>query len=228
MKIFCILSLVLMIHTAQADSLGDEVAALKIKFPEGRKLSSNELRQVLQLAHRGGIERVVEIQPQKGYSGAQGLKLKAKEVVKDRRGSQISLNIWPKKWHPDLSRPHPNASTNGLGGFFLDKGGTYEYQWATFTIKGHTVRLHCSRDTTDLAEADKALDALLKGRIDFQNDEAKTQFKEVNTSLLDSIFINGKAVMIGFGTGDPLCGSSIHGELKGDRLIIGRVMHICA
>lgn len=227
MKIFYLLSLVLIVNSAQADWLGDEVAALKIKFPEGRKLSSNELRQVLQLAHRGGIERVAEIQPASSQSGAQGLRIAAKEVVKERRGSQISLDIWPKKWRFDLTHPHPHTSTNRLGEFFLSEGGKFKSELATFTIQGKTVRLQCSKDT-DLAEADKALDALLKGRVDFQNDEGKTKFKEVNTSLLDSIFINGKAVMIGFGSGDPWCGSSIHGELKGDRLIIGSVSHICA
>ena len=228
MKFLLVFSAFLVAQVAWADPLGDEVARLKIKLPEGR-LTSNELRQVVQLAHRGGLRAVTEIQPARGQSGDVGLNMHGKPVINGRFVTETILTIWPKNWRADRSRKSlPSYASNiGLGEFLLGEGGKWTREWATFTLNGKTNLLDCSRERTNLAEADRVLEALMSGRIDFKDDAIKERFKQVNVNSIHSIQAKDKSFGMGFNSA-TFCWTNILGDWKGNRLVIGLVQTICA
>jgi hypothetical protein len=229
MKGLLVICMFLMAQVARADALGDEVARLKIKLPEGKSLTSNELRQVVQLAHRGGLRAVTEIQPTGGQSGDVGLNMHSKPVVNGRFATETILTIWPKSWQADRSKSLPSYASNiGLGNFLFGQSGKWTREQATFVFNGKTNHLDCSGKTTNLAEADQVLDALMNGRIDFKDDAVKERFKNINVNSIHSIQAKDKSFGMGFNTRDPFCWINILGELKGNRIVIGLVQEICA
>jgi len=56
-----LLAFQLTVLATRADALGDEVAGLKLNLRQFRPLSSNELRLVVDLAHRAGLKRVASV-----------------------------------------------------------------------------------------------------------------------------------------------------------------------
>jgi hypothetical protein len=222
-KRLALIVFVLLVRTAEADQLGDEIAAIKIKLPAGRQLSSNDLRQVLQLSHRAGLAEVAEIRPALSQSADEGLSLTAKEIVVGRRISQRELTIWHAQWRPDPTRPHVLGTTNALGPFLLSDAPIYKREWATFKFNGKETRLECS-SKTDLEQADKVFAALAAERVDYKSDTVRSKAR---LGSPQSIGILGGKVYIGF----PIqsgCGDGIQGTLKGDRLIIEDAYTICS
>lgn len=227
MKTFVILALVLLVQSSWADSLGDEVAALKIKFPPGKHLSSNELRQVLELAHQAGMKRVAEI----GAFGSQwddgGLFLTSAEIKQGRRISREELLVHPLDWRRDKTQPHRSASGKTLGNFALGYGPVYSRQWVMFTVDGKETRIECPKDS-DLTEADKALAALLAGRVEYSTPEARSKAASMNFHAPRFISVRAGQVYIGFAHHDSLCGYSIRGRTKEGKLVIETASEACA
>lgn len=222
-----LLLLILITQALRADSLGDEVAALKINLPAERRLSSNELRQALELAHGAGMSQVVEIRLLKDYR-ADGLFLTSGEVIKGRRIARQELTIWNQQWRRDLTQPNPDASAKTNGSFALNVAPMHTREWATFTIGGKEMKIECGSDT-DLGDADKVFAALYAKRVVYSTKSVENRAaSSFNFYAPRYISIRYGEVRIGFVNSDRWCGDSIQGKMNGDRLIIEDAMTACA
>jgi hypothetical protein len=204
-----VLLLCLLVQTARADALGDEVAALKVKLPEANQLSSNDLRQVVALAHTGGIKRVAAIE----FRAL--LYVTAAEVTQGRRISRQEVIMLNDDWGK-ASSPSPEGEK--LGKFSLLMR-SYNREWATFAIKGKPTRIECASQV-DLNEADKVFAAIDDGRIDYASEEVETRTKRMlrDAPTAFGILFNGE-IFIGF----PFygsCADNLEGKWKGERFMI--------
>jgi hypothetical protein len=222
-----ILLLVLFSNLARADVLGDEIAALKVILPANRQLSSNELRQVLQLAHEEKIPKVAEIRLLRDLGG-DGLFLATVETLRGRRVGRHELTIWNSNWWRDLAQSNRLASTKTIGPFALHVAKVHIREWAMFKIGGMERKLECRSDT-DLAEADKVFAALYAKRVEYSTKAVEHRAtSSFNFYAPTSISVRGNQVGIGFFHPDPLCGHFILGKMKGDKLVIENASTGCA
>jgi hypothetical protein len=221
-----ILLLVLFSNLARADVLGDEIAALKVILPADRQLSSNELRQLLELAHDEKIAKVAEIRLTRGLDG-DGLFLATTETVRGRRVARHELTIWNSNWRRGLAQSNRLASTKTSGPFALHVAKVYTREWAMFTIGGKEMKLECGSDT-DLADADKAFAAFYAKRVEYSTKQMEHRTtSSFNFYAPTSVSVRKNEVYIGFVHSDPLCGNHIHGKLKQDKLIIEDASTAC-
>ena len=144
----------LSIVAVRGDGLGDEVMALKVNLGKDRQLSSNELRQIVRIAHGIGIQRVASIGLVTGQTGDHGVFITTEEKREGRRVSRREMTLWHEQWRANNQRPHAFATTNIAGPFLQDRAPVRTRHWAMFTLHGKEVRLECPLDT-DLRIADK-------------------------------------------------------------------------
>lgn len=216
-----LLAFQLTVLSTLADPLGDEVAGLKLNLRQFRPLSSNELRLVVDLAHRAGLKRVATIAAADGqWPESHGsLVVGSDEVVSGRRISQYTVEVRVEPFAPNGNR---------IGKFSIgSREKPREIHHATFTIRGKTMRVSCDSDL-DLVAADLAFSALEAGRITYSTDQAKTNAAAMN--LATPMVINNKEgkVMIIFKTSDRWCWDIIEGRIKEDQLVIEKANRGCS
>jgi hypothetical protein len=222
-----ILILIMFTQTVRADALADEITKIKVKLPEGKQLAAVEMRSVVELAPKGGIQRVAAINPMATQWGEVGLEITGADVIKGRRISRQELTIWNDNWKVGSRSEY--RSTNRIGAFVLSEPSrAYTRHWATFTFGGRQLRVEC-RETVDLAEADKVFDALDRAHVDYRSDEVekKTNAMRLDTPTGIGIRPDGE-IYIGFPNSDSWCGDSISGKWVKGRLLIEDAHTVCA
>jgi hypothetical protein len=216
-----LLAFQLTVLATRADALGDEVAGLKLNLRQFRPLSSNELRLVVDLAHRAGLKRVATIAAADGqWPESHGsLVVGSDEVVSGRRISQYTVEVRAEPFAPGGDR---------VGKFSIDsRERPYQIHHATFTIRGKTMRVSCDSDL-DLVAADLAFSALEAGRITYSTDQAKTNAAAMDFAAPMNINNKGGKVSIIFKTSDRSCWDFIDGRLKKDQLVIEQASRGCS
>jgi hypothetical protein len=213
-----LLAFQLTVLATRADALGDEVAVLKLNLRQFRPLSSNELRLVVDLAHRAGLKRVATIAAADGrWPESHGsLVVGSDEVVSGRRISQYTVEVRAEPFAPGGDR---------LGKFSIDsRERPWESYNATFTIRGKPMRLSCNSDL-DLVAADRAFSALEASRITYSTDNAKANAATMDFTAPLNFSNKGHKVFMAFKNKDRGRIDFIEGKLKKNQLVIEVASH---
>jgi len=215
----------LLAGSCYADALGDEVAALNLRSLPGFSLSSNELRDVVTLAHEAGMKRVERASV--GVFGAgKFLSVQSPEFVNGRRIVQHYLSVNRDGWYPTNNGDWKPIRTAQRGSFWLESPGVRSFHWAMFTIQGKPQRLTCWPET-DLAEAEKVLAALAARQIEYANEVARQRAQGMPFDQVKSIFVERGRIDVGLKHSDSLCDHALMGRFDGRKLIIETAMSPC-
>ncbi len=224
-----VLLLAVVVQSVRADKLGDEIASVKTRFAAEHSLSSNELRQVVALAHQVGIKTVANIDTLNIHpSSSFYVRVSGTEQRKGQKFMQQFLSINRDDWldpAAQVGRSKPFAR-NGV--FYVrDKYELHSSQFGLIKIGGEERKIVLEGDTSP-EMAENALSVITAGKIEFSGEEIRKKFETINLKQVRTIALNGKALFLSFNTGDRFCWWAVRGDFDGTKFVIKSIGEICA
>lgn len=156
---------------------------MRTNFVKSAELNKVELNQVLLLAEQNGIQDPAEVDtfayiPAGGY----GISVKSKERV-DGRNISYDTIIFGKDGWTELER---DKNAKRLGSFSVREPGKYTTLQHIYEFNKQPVRVIIG-EGVDTALADKAVPLILSKHVQFQNEEARLEFRLLGTEAPISI-----------------------------------------
>jgi len=165
--------------TAAKSKEPDALEGVTTSFVPKAVLTTSELKDLVKLAAKCGIERVTLIRTYYIHPSSNcGIQIKSAETISGRKVSFVTINIRYKDPYDD---DQPGDVIASVGDFRVRAGRISTNSLTTFTTRGGTIRVSLA-DDVPLATADKIVELFAKGRIRHMDETSIQEMQELDLS----------------------------------------------